>query len=580
MAKLSLTIGSDPELVWYFRPLGTIIAPVQIAKRFGFTPNKMNGEVGADGGSGNSKIAELRPRYGNTPQEHLKSIDGIIKMLYQNVYVKSKGFISLSAACETMAVGGHIHFGSSEFKKVDPGSLRPLKIEKCADNLDYWLAPLLAPLWNQESMAQRLTHGDYGRLGEWRDNTHGFEYRTLPSWIANRDLTSAVLTLAYEIVYRTLEDKLQVRSSAKDKRWAKRMTYAFLLKDADTEEFRQKRLESLQTLVKGSKEVGQAVDTITQFLETGLPNHDVFQGWGHKKIELPKELLKESRNFLSSYGWTLEEATEIYFEDHIKSNKPKMVELLTSRTAVSSEVSGEEIVEKVIDEWVEEVFQNAKVHQKTKLKTVRDNLKKVLADIPDGQEILDYFIDTFPVSDPDRFDRGMTRLALRRKVFKDSYLIEKLTKLIVAEVKNDGKKPSLDRAGSRIDSMAGFVSSGGIDFFRDPGLTLTYQHQPGTPTPNISTWRAVTTDAYQGGNDPRPIAEDRILTNQEIRERSSRVIQEAAQGLTNNSEPTSPRQLSHDQITEIERAERSRLADQISTEEFEQIRQRIFGERI
>lgn len=88
------------------------------------------------------------------------------------------------------AAGGHIHFGSAALQKN--GAVNPLDFAKLCDLIIGNTCVLI-----DRSPHAALRRKVYGRAGEYRTPSHGFEYRTLSNfWLWNYKLFSLVMGLA------------------------------------------------------------------------------------------------------------------------------------------------------------------------------------------------------------------------------------------------------------------------------------------------------------------------------------------------------------------------------------------------
>jgi len=160
-------IGSDPEFMFANPSGSTVIHAVNVGLKVGI----------AAGMDQNERLVELRPWPSTSVVEHLASILSTLRWLYR-VYSTSRNLTWRAGAFFAGdGIGGHIHFGRK----------RPTR-DKETQGLD-GLALILAksglfPLGEW----QRRMHGDerhqfYGQFGDTRPQLHGYEYRTLPSWL-------------------------------------------------------------------------------------------------------------------------------------------------------------------------------------------------------------------------------------------------------------------------------------------------------------------------------------------------------------------------------------------------------------
>jgi hypothetical protein len=93
-------------------------------------------------------------------------------------------------------VGGHVHLGR---KKQDG--------EATVKNLDMLVKVLVGlNCVDAEGQNARLAHTAYGRPGDIRPQEHGYEYRTMPTWMASPWSAYLALTLAKLCVFHPLSD--------------------------------------------------------------------------------------------------------------------------------------------------------------------------------------------------------------------------------------------------------------------------------------------------------------------------------------------------------------------------------------
>lgn len=82
-------------------------------------------------------------------------------------------------------IGGHIHFSG-----IDPSSVFLSLLDMVIGRLSLLVSP-------GQYKRFRYSDEEYGRLGNHRTNSHGFEYRTPPSWLISQEWCLAYLDLAY-----------------------------------------------------------------------------------------------------------------------------------------------------------------------------------------------------------------------------------------------------------------------------------------------------------------------------------------------------------------------------------------------
>jgi hypothetical protein len=89
-------------------------------------------------------------------------------------------------------LGGHIHFG------VKSHQLHPLL---GAQYLSQYLGAI-GLLVEKNSEAKQRRGGDYGGFDDYREQDHGFEYRTLSSWLTSPYVASAFMCLAKTVMLK------------------------------------------------------------------------------------------------------------------------------------------------------------------------------------------------------------------------------------------------------------------------------------------------------------------------------------------------------------------------------------------
>lgn len=174
-----ITIGSDPEFGLTDERGNQVMA-------YNYLPDRTDKPIGTDG---HRDIGELRPTYSETPRGHLANIQSLIEELSDMVPLEYN--ITAGSMVGPDAIGGHIHFGG-----LDRYFDKKLAIRA----LDYYLALPVALVEVQGSARRRRTDSGYGRLGAYRHQGWGLEYRTLPSWLASYGVALSILSIGYAIM--------------------------------------------------------------------------------------------------------------------------------------------------------------------------------------------------------------------------------------------------------------------------------------------------------------------------------------------------------------------------------------------
>ena len=158
-----IMIGLDPEM-------GIL------NKKGAFVGSPYTGrEIGRDAGN----VVELRPQPGS-----VKNVIENVRALYESMgktLGKDLRLVSGGGRCIGKSLGGHIHFNipSNGFLTV---------------MLDDFIGK---PMQRIAGSERRDGEGSYGKLGATSKKTHGFEYRTPPSFIGKPDLFGGVIAVAF-----------------------------------------------------------------------------------------------------------------------------------------------------------------------------------------------------------------------------------------------------------------------------------------------------------------------------------------------------------------------------------------------
>lgn len=173
----AVTMGADLEF--------TLIYHNEVIPASDFFP--IEGEVGCDGrqmerNCGEYALAEIRPKPADSPHEVFLNIKELLKEASDKVPYQDIEFRGGSRPYSGYPCGGHLHFGT-------PLSLSLLR------GLDQYLA-LPVALVEESYNARKRRKTGFGGLGRYRFKPHGFEYRSLSSWIVEPDLALSILCLA------------------------------------------------------------------------------------------------------------------------------------------------------------------------------------------------------------------------------------------------------------------------------------------------------------------------------------------------------------------------------------------------
>jgi len=172
-----ILLGADPEFLLR-RPDGKIVSASHYMER--------EGKVGCDAVvlSGHKVIlplAELRPSPKAEPRELVRELRRTMQMASRLIGDGSLAWLSGSMPAKGLPLGGHVHVSGVWLNE---------RLLRVLDN--YVSLPLV--LAEGEAAGRRKPR--YGFLGDFRRKRHGgFEYRSLPSWLASPELALVVLAL-------------------------------------------------------------------------------------------------------------------------------------------------------------------------------------------------------------------------------------------------------------------------------------------------------------------------------------------------------------------------------------------------
>jgi hypothetical protein len=190
-AKEPLTIGTDPEFALYNKNKELVRADSVLSD------SGLNNDFGYDG---HTATAEIRVKPAKEPETLVQNIKKVLEENKKNYPLAFKN--NMLCQSDTLAVGGHIHFGHSLLQ----GSSFEINSQKIGNNLDMLLAFPSMYIENQQYSLWRKVRSRYGHLGDEsiRSQPWGMEYRVLPSFIANENLTRMIFYTAYAIAEASL----------------------------------------------------------------------------------------------------------------------------------------------------------------------------------------------------------------------------------------------------------------------------------------------------------------------------------------------------------------------------------------
>lgn len=256
---MDITIGSDIEYLF-----------IKKGKPISFPEAVREGECGNVGQDHNGKVGEIRGFFGSV-EHHFKEIKKELEKIIEGKKLKKGVEMNASHIINFPPHGGHIHFSV----KADSEELDIFKT-----NLNYWLALTVQPLFPKKVFIDRLK-SNYGRLSDLRAKSHGFEYRTLPSFIFDRKVTLGILALAYAIVSLTVENKLKTRNEMHDLEWINMVANDYY--HYDIRRLKSVRKKNIETILKKGR-LGGLLKYISPLFKAIQENRkysgDIAEGWG------------------------------------------------------------------------------------------------------------------------------------------------------------------------------------------------------------------------------------------------------------------------------------------------------------
>jgi hypothetical protein len=180
---IDFTIGADPEL--------TLVEGNKIIESGDYTD-----EIDQFGSDGNCVTFEVRPEPSKDPLQLVSNIHKIfVNKIYQEPrYMKYKWVAG--SFYKGYAMGGHIHFGTRG--KIDNSY--------AVDYLNQYLGPVSILIEDLKQGKSRRELKGYGTLGDYRNQDHGFEYRTPASWLTSPYIAAAMLTLGKTIIHEAINN--------------------------------------------------------------------------------------------------------------------------------------------------------------------------------------------------------------------------------------------------------------------------------------------------------------------------------------------------------------------------------------
>jgi len=184
---IDFTIGADPELAFVDRRSGHIIDSLD------WVDEDESLEFGSDG---NGVTFELRPSASKNPFQIVNNIHDI---LIRQV-VEKPDFLKFKWVAGSWhrgyPFGGHVHFGLSN---------RQISHESAVSVLDDYVG-MVSILLEKTTDARRRRNDGYGKMGDYREQDWGFEYRAMSSWLSSPYVSAAMLCLSKTVMYEMINN--------------------------------------------------------------------------------------------------------------------------------------------------------------------------------------------------------------------------------------------------------------------------------------------------------------------------------------------------------------------------------------
>lgn len=229
-----ITIGLDPEVSVYRVVSGKGRISEHILAREVIGSRNCDLKIGTDGCD---SIFEFRPDAGSDISKVVDSVESCVKglayKLMRSGYSKVYGVVG--GGC-SHSLGGHIHIGNERIKKLSQADLKQLG-QMLDDFLYYpirdrmtgairsWIhlpsvsqqtfggpIPTFEHLEDAKDSLKEIKRfgrstrfAGYDHPSQWRQKSYGYEYRSLPSFIVNKEFTKCVLEMTQIIASKFYE---------------------------------------------------------------------------------------------------------------------------------------------------------------------------------------------------------------------------------------------------------------------------------------------------------------------------------------------------------------------------------------
>lgn len=237
---------------------------------------------------GSGRVAEIRPEPAESPAQLVENIRKALAQGYRTHTDTRQYKWKAGSMVGGEPIGGHIHFGVVNIFNEMRDEQRFFNYAGMTKFLDIYLAQTVI-LLEAEREARRRRES-YGQLGDHRAQNHGFEYRTVSSWLTCPEIALGVLSLAkaaaHEYMFgdRKEFDKSSLLLAHDFYRTCSRAEYIKMFPAL------QKNIVKFE-LYPSYRE---AIDTLFILIEknkTWFPgDEDMTVAWGLANVPLPKKL--------------------------------------------------------------------------------------------------------------------------------------------------------------------------------------------------------------------------------------------------------------------------------------------------
>lgn len=230
-----ITVGCDPEF---------IVVDGNCNHNAGHLEHDSTcGSIGTDHGG---TVGELRPKPG-TPAEvtaYIKRMFTVIKGRLNH----GEKIVAGGGYDQRLSIGGHIHFGGLNFGNYSSPTrtyhrrfggihLRNLDMQNNEHKLVFMLDFFIGRRLKSVDGGKRYG-GHYGTPSDIETKTHGFEYRTPPSWLTDPMITEATLAVGHRITSMwKMKPGIFDILIQKGKRVARKKDYNFLIPDRSDSDY-------------------------------------------------------------------------------------------------------------------------------------------------------------------------------------------------------------------------------------------------------------------------------------------------------------------------------------------------------